>query len=160
MTILEIVELVSNHSGIATIIVVACLSLLEVSKIKINPWSSFFVWFGKAINKDVLNQLKKQQEDIKKLKDEVDGLNRRMDVETIDNIRREIFEFATSCKQKEKHTEKQFLRIIDLHQKYDSLIKARNIKNGQMDVEYAFILRLYNRLLDENAFLVLVDDDE
>lgn len=160
MTLSEMLSLIDRHSGIATIVVVLVLSLVEVSKIKINPWSKLFSWLGTAINKDVLNRLQKNEEELTSIKKSITDVENRLDEDKIDCIRAEILSFATSCKRGEKHTVKQFMRIFNLHKIYDELIEEKGLENGVMEIEYAYIVRVYNKCLDNQSFLNLEEDDD
>lgn len=160
MTLGELFGLIDRHSGIATIVIILVLSLVEVSKIKINPWSTLFSWLGNAINKNVLKQLKSNEEEITSIKQDITDIRNRMDSDKIDSIRLEILNFATSCKKNEKHTEKQFKRIFELHQDYDNMIEAKGLENGVMEIEYAYIVRVYNKCLDNQSFLELTDEEQ
>lgn len=55
MTVKEVLDLMNSYSGLTTIAVVVLASLLEVSKIKINPWS----WIGGLLNKNVMCKVDK-----------------------------------------------------------------------------------------------------
>lgn len=160
MTLTELLGLIDRHSGIATIVIVLVLSLVEVSKIKINPWSKLFSWLGTTINKDVLSRLQKNEEELTSIKKSVSDIENRMDDDKIDGIRSEILSFATSCKKGEEHTVKQFKRIFTLHETYDAMIEEKGLENGVMEIEYAYIVRVYNKCLDNNLFLNLEEDDE
>ena len=59
----------------------------------------------------------------------------------------EILHFATQCRHGiNVPTLDDFNHIFEIHKKYNELLKANNLTNGQMDVEYDFIIRYYNTL--------------
>ena len=60
MTVKEVLDLMNSYSGLTTIAVVVLASLLEVSKIKINPWS----WVGSLLNKNVMCKVDKIERDL------------------------------------------------------------------------------------------------
>lgn len=125
----------------------------EITPIKINPISSLLRYIGAKLNEDVIAEVASMKEEIKKIDDKVDQ-------NEIDRIRWEILDFANTCRNHRKHTREEFLHIIDLNQKYHKIIDEKNIKNGQIDIEYAFIEKLYNRCLEENSFLCANGDDD
>ena len=55
MTLNEFACIVKNNEGLIAVCVVAIMSILEVSKIKINPWS----WISNFLNKGVLEKMEK-----------------------------------------------------------------------------------------------------
>ena len=125
----------------------------EITPIKINPISSLLKYIGEKLNENVMNEVTSMKAEIKKIDDKVDQ-------NEIDRIRWEILDFANSCRNGRKHTREEFLHIIDLNTKYHKIIDAKQIENGQIDIEFAFIKRLYNRCLEENSFLCANGDDD
>ena len=74
-------------------------------------------------------------------------LNEKVDKNEIDRIRYEILHFAAQCRHGVTvPTLDDFNHIFDIHKKYSELLKANNLTNGQMDVEYDFIIKYYNTL--------------
>ena len=125
----------------------------EITPIKINPISSLLKYVGTKLNEGVMNEVASMKEEIKKIDNKVDQ-------NEIDRIRWEILDFANSCRNHRKHTREEFLHIIDLNQKYHKIIDEKGVKNGQIDIEFAFIERLCNRCLEENSFLCANGDDD
>lgn len=112
-----------------TEIVLVLSVFVEITPVKINPISTFLRFVGKTINAD--------------LKEDVDKLAYKVDENEIDRIRWEILDFANSCRLGKKHTYDEFTHIIDLNTKYHKIIEARNITNGQLDLEYAYIEEIF-----------------
>ena len=82
---MTIKEILYGGSGALVLI----MSLLQISKININPWTAIFGWIGKQLNHEVLSK--------------VDGLEKRMnkiqsDVDTIRDEGRE--RHAKDCRMK------------------------------------------------------------
>lgn len=137
----------------AALLVVGLLSCVEFSKIKINPLSAILSWLGGRINGPLIEKidaLDKKQDEQKKSMEE---LRDAQDDNEIDRIRWEILEFARSCRNKEKHSLEQFTHIIDLNQKYHRTLERRNLENGQIDLEYNYIVQIYKKCQEENSFL-------
>lgn len=125
----------------------------EITPIKINPISSLLKYVGAKLNEDVIKEVTSMKEEIKKIDDKVDQ-------NEIDRIRWEILDFANTCRNHRKHTREEFLHIIELNQKYHIIIDEKGIENGQIDIEFAFIKKLYNRCLENNTFLCANGDDD
>lgn len=127
--------------------VIAALSVfVEFVPIKINPISSILKWIGKQINEDIKEQLQE-------LQSKVDTLEMQEAQNEVDQIRNEILKFGKSCRNKEKHTQKQFEQIIYLYKKYEDLVEKYQIDNGVLEIEYDYILEIYKRCQREGAFL-------
>ena len=114
-------------------------SCVEVSKIKLNPWT----WLGKKIGRAINGELI----------DKVDDLGKIVDDNEIDRIRWEILDFANSCRNGRKHTYGEFVHIIELNGKYHKILDKRELTNGQIDAEYSYILELFQECQRENKFL-------
>lgn len=78
---------------------------------------------------------------------------RTIDDNEKDRIRHEIFSFAESCRRGIHHTKGEFEHIIDLNEKYESLLEKTGDKNGVFTEEYHFILEIYHNCQHENHFL-------
>ena len=98
-----------------------------------------FIEANKQVNESIIesvNEVKKDMLDSK-----------------LDKYRSEVLDFANTCKNKVRHTSNEFLHIIDLGTKYNTLIDKYKIENGAFEAEFEYIKRLYNKCLDENDFL-------
>lgn len=84
--------------------------------------------------------------------DAVQLLNKKVDMNEIDRIRHEILYFASQCRKGAVFSPDDFNHIIDIHDKYERLLKANNMTNGQMDVDFNFITSYYNQLPRDGEF--------
>lgn len=67
MTIKEILY----GSGGALVLV---MSLLQVSKININPWTAIFSWIGKQLNHEVLSKVSGLEKNMKTMQTDIDTI--------------------------------------------------------------------------------------
>lgn len=114
--------------------------------IKIQPVRALIGWLGKQLNRDMQEKLDKLAKDFESHK--------------VDSWRSEILEFANSCMNRRKHTKEEFDHIISVHDDYAEYVKTNKIENGQVDLAYEYIEKLYQRCLGKNSFLVVRPDDE
>jgi len=127
-------------------ILLALSALIQITPIKINPWSAIFRWIGDKANHDL-------KEKINKIDDKVDELNKQRKEDEKDRIRWEILDFANSCRNGRKHTKDEYLHIIELNGKYKKLLKETDDENGVFEVEYEYIQKLYKERQEKNDFL-------
>ena len=127
------------------IIVVGSL-FIQISPIKVNPWSAIIKWIGKLITGDACGKIDNL---IKKFID----LEKEMIQNEKDRIRWEILDFANSCKNGRRHTKDEFHHIIDLNTKYRRLLEKTNDENGVFEVEYEYIKKQYAEHLEKDDFL-------
>lgn len=137
-------------------IVVALGSLgtfVEVSKIKINPWSSLFKWIGKKMNEEVMEEikdLKKSDEEVCKKQAEIE---RQQAIDTADTIKAEVFSFYNECKRGLKHSEAEFNHIAQQNKKYLAIIEVTKEPNGVYEAEYEYIMEIFKEAMAKNDFL-------
>lgn len=132
---MSINELLGTGGGVLVLI----LCLIQISPIKLNPWSAIAKALGRAINGEMIGELK--------------TVAARVDQNEIDRLRWEILEFSNSCQQGRRHTKEEFDHIIDMHQKYERILKRTDGQNGQVSLAYTYIIELYHRCQQEHDFL-------
>lgn len=141
----EYITLFVSGIGILSIFV-------EVSKIKLNPWRMLFEFIGRALNRDVKKELDGIKGLIKTQGEYLKEIEMTVDMNEIKRIRAEIFAFADSCKMGEKHTEEAFLHIIDIHEDYRELIEKYCMTNGRINVDYDYIMNVYQECVKKGVF--------
>ena len=75
------------------------------------------------------------------------------DMQTVQNIRTHILDFANTCFSKRKHTKREFENIIDENAKYEELVEKYDIKNNVYREDYDFILKVYHNCQEEGTLL-------
>lgn len=146
MSIGEIIAALSAGIGILGIFV-------EFSKIKVNPLSAVTKWIGNRIMEGVredLKEVKKEQEHILK---EQETLARQRAIDAADAIKAEIFRFYNECQKRERHSEGEFNHIIQQNKKYEKLMEELKEPNGVYEMEYKYIMGIYEKCQEENDFL-------
>lgn len=128
-------------------------TFVEVSKIKINPWSSLFKWIGKKMNEEVMEEikdLKKSDEEICKKQAEIE---KQQAIDTADTIKAEVFSFYNECKRGLKHSEAEFNHIAQQNKKYLAIIEVTKEPNGVYEAEYEYIMEIFKEAMAKNDFL-------
>ena len=137
---------IGQLAGSGTLLVLIVCACFEIAPIKINPISSILAWFGKKINGPLIQK-------VEKLETKIEEIGETVDANEIDRIRWEILDFANSCRNHRRHTYGEFIHIIDLNEKYHRVLEKRNMTNGQIDAEYAWILALFRKCQEDDDFL-------
>ena len=141
---------------IAHNIVQICLLLsifIQITPIKINPWTTLFKWIGKLINTDSNKRIDALIEKTDNMKEDIKTLTTNMNENEKDRIRWEILDFANSCRNGRRHTKDEFQHIITLNDKYKNLLAITGDKNGVFEAEYDYVKRLYEERQEKNDFL-------
>ena len=109
---------------------------VEITPIKINPVSTLLKFIGSNINADL-------KAEISAVKDTVQKVDNKVDDNEIDRIRWEILEFSNSCRNGKRHTKEEFDHVINLNQKYHRILDEREEENGQVDLAFEYIRKIY-----------------
>lgn len=123
------------------------LSLLEVSKIPINPWSGLAKLIGNALNADVLAEVKQTK---KRLDDHIATDDER----NANLLRTQILRFNDELVDDRKHTEEHFDEILSVIDEYETYCRTHeDYKNNKCAHAVANISRVYDERLEKHDFL-------
>lgn len=143
MTFNDIALLFQENGGIIAVGTVVVMSLVEISPIKINPWS----WIGKVLNKDILHKLEKVEKDVAEVKREV-GESSAV------TSRYRILRFDDEILHDIKHSKEHFDQIlldIDVYEKFCE--EHPDFKNNLAVMAIKHIKEIYSNCSRENSFL-------
>ena len=143
MTLNDIALLFQNNCGIIAVCTVVLMSLVEISPIKINPWS----WLGNTLNKGIISKLEKVEKDVAEVKKEV-GESSAV------TSRYRILRFDDEILHDVKHTKEHFDQIlldIDVYEKFCE--ENQDFKNNLAVMAINHIKEIYSKCSRENSFL-------
>lgn len=141
--------LVHNIIQVALIISI----FIQVTPIKINPWSKLFKWIGGVITAESDKKINQLIETTDEMQKNIKTLQQNMDENEKDRIRWEILDFANSCRNNQQHTKDEFQHIITLNDKYEKLLALTGDTNGVFEAEYRYIQKIYTERQEKNDFL-------
>lgn len=142
---MNIIEWIVEHWGL--IAVIGSLFVEFTPAIKFSPIKTIFKWIGTVINGNISKQLSE-------IETRLNDQQRSIDENELDRIRWEVLDFANACRNNRRHTKDEFEHIINQNTKYhDMLKKCEKKKNGVFDLEYTYIIELYQKCQRENSFL-------
>lgn len=121
MTILELLETYWKE-GLAYILLGA--GIIQISPIKINPFSWLAKKIGNALNADVIKQLSSNNEALVKLDQKLDNHIKENEKEQIDECRRRILSFNERIIANENITKERYDNILDDIDKYEKYCKV------------------------------------
>lgn len=132
-----LIETITNPA----VILFGTITIFEVSPIKINPWK----WIGRAINSELIKKLDQVEKDVATIKKDQAEDN-------AENMRSQILSFAASCRRHEHHDAEEWNHIIAIIKRYETYVEERNIDNGVIEENAAFLRELYHKRLINNDF--------
>lgn len=103
MTLQEFICLFKDNSGFWVAIMLGLLTLVEITPIKLNPWSWFGSIIGKAFTGEVMKEMSGLKQDISGLKDEIGGVKKDVGSlnQEIKDIRQDVADIREEAKERE-----------------------------------------------------------
>ena len=146
---MELQEILLNGGGA----VVVLMTLVQIAPIKINPWSWIAQAIGRALNKDVLDQLKSLEDEQQALKKEVASQKELSDKREADGWRADILRFNMELVKHTKHTREDYIEILDIIDKYEAYCEShKDYENNRAVHAVANIERCYDDRLKNDDF--------
>ena len=128
-------------------IIVILMTMIQISPIKINPWSWLGRIIGRAINAEVIEKVDKISIDVKNNKD-------ADDMEWAELRRTHILRFGDEIRLGISHSEEHFNQILlDIHNYEKYCDEHKSYKNDKAVTTIDLIRHTYSKCLSENKFL-------
>lgn len=147
---MDIMELLKSFSaGEITLAVVAVLSLIQITPIRIDPWSALLRWIGRKITGEL-------SEKIDALADKVDKLEAKEDERDAVNKRVRILRFEDELQRDQRHTKDSFDQVMEDINQYEKFCepgKHPEFKNGKTEATIEHIKSVYAERLNKHDFL-------
>ena len=161
MTLQEASTILLSDGGFWAAVVIILLTLIEITPIKLNPWSWFAKKLGKAFNGEVMKEISNLNQEIGNVKKEVKGIKK--DVADIreeakereaTNRRTRILEFGDEILHEVDYSKEHWDSVLmdisayehycDDHPHYMNNVAKATIKH---------IKHMYDKHLEEDSFL-------
>lgn len=143
MTLNDIALLIRDNGGMIAICIVIIMSLIEITPIKINPWT----WLGNTLNRGIITKLEKVEKEVAEVKKEV-GESSAV------TSRYRILRFDDEILHDVKHTKEHFDQIlldIDVYEKFCE--EHPDFKNNLAIMAIKHIKTIYQKCSTDNSFL-------
>ena len=128
-------------------VVIVIMTLIQITPIRIDPWSSIARAIGRAINGEVIQKVEKLNLDLLEMKaveDERDAIYART----------EILRFGDELYINTRHTKERFNQILSDITKYEKYCSAHpDFQNDQAVMTITNIKETYQKCLEKHNFL-------
>ena len=132
----------------------ALATLIEITPIKLDPWTTLFRAIGKAMNKDIADKLDQQAKDVESLHTQTQNITARLEQKDAEDARNHILRFGDEIKNKVRHSEEYFNQILDDITKYEQYCEThKDFKNARTVATVQIINEVYQKCLKEKDFL-------
>lgn len=113
--------------------------IIQISPIKINPWSALMAW----IRRMLVGDLEKSMSELK----------RDFEEEKVNLMRWNILDFANSCRNDRKHTKEEWNHCLSQLAEYEKHCEEKHIPNGVINEDGKYLRELYRERCMKNDFL-------
>lgn len=154
MTIQEIKEIVLSNGGFWFCVLCVACSLIEISPIKINPWSWLAKTVSKSLNGDVMQEIGNLSKEVKDVKKDVADIREEAKEREATNRRTRILEFGDEILHGVDYSKEHWDNVLrdvtdyehycDEHPHYMNHVAKATIKH---------IKNMYDKHLEDDSFL-------
>lgn len=129
------------------------LTLIQISPLKIDPWTALAKALGRAINGEVLKELETVKSEQQEIKTELHNYEMISDKREADGWRAEILRFNMELVKHVKHTRESYIEILDIVDKYETYCRDHeDYENNRAAHAVANIERCYDDRLKNDDF--------
>lgn len=154
MTLQEIADLCVCNGGFWALVGIVLLTLVEITPLKINPWSYIAKKLGKAFNGEVMTEMGNLKQEIKDVKIDVVNIRAEAKEREATNRRTRILEFGDGILHGVKYSKEHFDQIlldVTLYEKYCD--EHPYYMNNVAEATINHIKKVYQQCLDNDKFL-------
>lgn len=143
MTVETIKQILCHGGGL----IILLMTIVQIAPIKINPWSWLGKVIGRAINGEVIEEVKSLKEDVKQNKADDDE-------KWVTLSRSHILRFGDELLHGVGHSQEHFDQILLDISEYERYCDEHpNYKNGKAVATIKLIKKTHQKCLEENNFL-------
>lgn len=147
---MELREILMGGGGVLLVL----MTLVEIAPIKVNPWSKIAKAIGRAINADVLDEIKNVKDTQAETKARLDEHIRVDDERNADSHRQRILQFNNELLRDIPHSREDFIEILAEIDFYEGYCKThKDYKNSRCVHAIANIGRVYDERMKKHDFL-------
>lgn len=157
----QIFSLLKENMSWWMVLLLIVLSVVQLTPVKLNPWSWILKSLGKIINSDLCEKIEtvsKQQIENRQLLDKHVSDDAKWketyEAQKMDELRQTILHFNNELLRKQKHTKEEFVEILAVIDRYKAYCKTHeDYPNSRAVHAIANIERVYDERLEKNDFL-------
>jgi len=123
------------------------MTFVQITPIKCNPWSWIARKIGRAINGELMDEVKTVKSELAEMKNTFDERDAK-------SARTRVLRFGDECRQGTKHSQEHFDEILlDISNYNDYCRQHPNFENDRMTITVQLIKERYKKCLEEDSFI-------
>lgn len=148
---MNIQELLFGGGGVLLVL----LTIVEITPIKISPWSALAKWLGKAINSEVIKELETVKATQAETRERLETHINTNDKRDADSCRARILRFNNELIREIPHTKEEFVEVLKDIDDYERYCREhKDYANGRAVHAIANINRVYDERLEKHDFIL------
>ena len=155
MTITDLIgKLASGNITSICALLLLIMTFIQITPLKINPWSWLARKFGTAINHDIKIEVDEIKKDVQEMRNDMIIHSEEAAESKAFDQRNRILRFADELRIKIDHSEEYFNQILEDVDAYEKYCKAHEgYKNSKANDAIALIREVYHECKAENKFI-------
>lgn len=142
----DVIDFIKNNWGEIVGVITALSIFIQVSPLKINPWSIIFGWIGSEINKEIKNEITSLKEEVKICGAGLTNVTGENDKRRIQDLRWAILNFSHDLRCGQEYDRYSFDHIYECDIEYTNLLEKYGMTNGQTTAAMEVINEAYKQL--------------
>ncbi|MCR5755624.1 MAG: hypothetical protein K6G30_12535 [Acetatifactor sp.] len=154
MTLKEVSQLWQDNRSELLWGIAIVMSIIQITPIKINPWTWIVQTIGKHLNAGVIQKLDRQEQEINGLKNDVLTIRKEQNEARATSSRYRILRFDDELLHDVRHTKEHFDQILlDIDVYEDFCTKHPDFRNNLAVMAIKHIKAVYEKCSHEQSFL-------
>lgn len=154
-TLLKLAEIpIGAYASWGVVLFIAVTGVIQLTPIKLDPWSKIASAIGKAINKEVIDKVNKLENDVSALREVGNSRDAKEDERHARTLRRDILRFGDEIRHIPKHSKERFDDILLEITEYEAYCDSHpDFKNRMTTSTVKLIVSVYEKCLEDDSFL-------
>lgn len=151
---MSIAEIMSKYGLETCVVVFVLMTLVEISPIKLNPLGTLAKVIGRALNKEMIDQLNEIKKEVRTMDQRIEKLDYRVDESNAIQARSRILRFGDEVSHGQNHSRDHFQQIFVDITNYDAFCRDNpDFKNNMTKITAKRIEDDYMERDKDNNFL-------
>lgn len=146
---------IGSYAAWVAMILVAVSGIVQVSPIKVDPWSAVAKKIGNAINQDIIAKVDVLENTVAEIQKVNDKRAAQEDERNACIARQRILRFGDEVRHGQNHSEEHYNDILDDITAYEKYCSAhKDFKNQKAQSTIKIIVQAYEKHMQHNDFLL------